>query len=94
MRASPSRTGGRPRPRHPRGRHRHALHGDDLLEIEHALDLIAVRATERCLGTLSFLRSLERVRDINPGINPKGYGEARKECKNRIDALALRLKAK
>jgi len=25
-------------------------------------------------------------------INPKGYGEARKECKNRIDALAKRLK--
>lgn len=29
-----------------------------------------------------------------PGINPKGYGEARKECKNRIDALAKRLKGK
>ena len=28
------------------------------------------------------------------GINPKGYGEARKECKNRIDALAKRLKGK
>jgi len=27
-----------------------------------------------------------------PNINPKGYGEARKECKNRIDALAKRLK--
>src|ERR1022692_2575251 len=28
-----------------------------------------------------------------PGINPKGYGEARKACKERIDALAKRLKA-
>ena len=27
-------------------------------------------------------------------LNPKGYGEARKECKNRIDALAKRLKGK
>jgi regulator of RNase E activity RraA len=26
-------------------------------------------------------------------INPMGYGEARKECKNRIDALAKRLRA-
>jgi regulator of RNase E activity RraA len=29
-----------------------------------------------------------------PNINPKGYGEARMECKNRIDALAKRLKGK
>jgi regulator of RNase E activity RraA len=27
-----------------------------------------------------------------PNINPKGYAEARKECKARIDALAKRLK--
>jgi 4-hydroxy-4-methyl-2-oxoglutarate aldolase len=27
-------------------------------------------------------------------INPQGYSEARKECKNRIDALAKRLKGK
>jgi len=27
-------------------------------------------------------------------LNPKGYGEARKACKERIDALANRLKGK
>ena len=30
----------------------------------------------------------------SPNINVKGYGEARKECKNRIDALAKRMKGK
>lgn len=56
------------------------LHGD---LVGDRRDAVAV-AVEQIV--LDYLKS--------PNINPKGYGEARKECKNRIDALAKRLKGK
>jgi len=54
------------------------------------------KASEVAHACAEFVAAEQIVLDYlkSPNINPKGYGEARKECKNRIDALAKRLKGK
>jgi regulator of RNase E activity RraA len=51
-------------------------------------------ASEVAHACAEFVAAEQIVLDYlkTPNLTPKGYGEARKECKSRIDALAKRLK--
>ena len=66
------------------------LHGDrnGVTRIPTAIAVAVAQACAEFMAAEAIV--LEYLK--SPSINPKGYAEARNECKNRIDALAARLR--